>query len=116
MRILVTDDHAEIRKLIRSVIGDLAEETFECEDGAKALASYREHQPDWVIMDVKMAEVDGISATREIKAAFPAARIIIVTDYDDPRLRKAALAAGACEYIKKDELMRLREVLGSAVE
>jgi CheY-like chemotaxis protein len=111
MRILITDDHQEMRLLIKTLIGDLANETIECANGSEALASYREHRPDWVIMDVKMPVTDGISATRQIRAAFPAARIVIVTDYDDPRLRSAALAAGACGYLIKDELMRLRELL-----
>jgi len=115
MRILITDDHAEMRLLIKSLIGDLAEVVSECANGSEALDSYREQQPDWVIMDIKMPVTDGISATRQIKAAFPAARIIIVTDYDDPRLRRAALSAGASDYVIKDELMRLRELLATSI-
>ena len=113
MRILITDDHAEMRLLIKTLIGDLAEGIIECANGSEALDNYREQKPDWVIMDVKMPVTDGISATRQIKAAFPAARIIIVTDYDDPRLRRAALSAGASDYVIKDELMRLRELLAT---
>jgi Response regulator containing a CheY-like receiver domain and an HTH DNA-binding domain len=111
MRILITDDHPEMRLLIKTLIGDLAEVFIECADGAEALPTYREHRPDWVIMDIKMPGLDGISATREISAAFPGARIIIATDYDDCRLRKAAFSAGACEYVIKDELIRLRDIL-----
>ena len=113
MRILITDDHAEMRLLIKTLIGDLAEGIIECANGSEALDAYRQQKPDWVIMDVKMPVTDGISATRQIKAAFPAARIIIVTDYDDPRLRRAALSAGASDYVIKDELMRLRELLAT---
>ena len=111
MRILITDDHSEMRLLIRSVISDLAEGIIECTDGADALSSYRENRPDWVLMDIKMPGLDGIAATRQIRSAFPTARIVIVTDYDDPRLRQAALTAGACEYVLKEELIRLRKIL-----
>ena len=111
MRILITDDHSEMRLLIRSVISDLAERIIECTDGADALSSYRENQPDWVLMDIKMPRLDGIAATRQIRSAFPNARIIIVTDYEDARLRQAALTAGACDYVLKEELIRLREIL-----
>jgi DNA-binding NarL/FixJ family response regulator len=111
MKIIITDDHAEMRLMIKTIIGEFAERTIECMDGSEVLAAYAENQPDWVIMDLKMAMTDGISATRELKAAFPNAKIVIVTDYDDPALRKAALGAGAFDYVIKDELLRLREIL-----
>jgi DNA-binding NarL/FixJ family response regulator len=60
-----------------------------------------------------MKELDGISATRQIKAAFPDAQIIMITDYDDPKLREAARRAGACEYILKENLLDVRRILSS---
>ena len=58
-----------------------------------------------------MKEVDGLTATRQIKAAWPDARIMIVTNYDDPQLRQSALLAGACEYVTKENLLAVRRVL-----
>jgi DNA-binding NarL/FixJ family response regulator len=55
--------------------------------------------------------VDGIQATRQIKAADPAAKIVIVTDYDDDALRAAAMRAGACGYALKDNLLDLVRLL-----
>ena len=51
--------------------------------------------------------VDGIQATRQIKAADPAARVIIVTDYDQADLREGARQAGACAYVVKENLLEL---------
>jgi DNA-binding NarL/FixJ family response regulator len=58
-------------------------------------------------MDIRMGEIDGIEATKRIKAADPEAKIVIVTDYDDDALRQAAIRAGACGYALKDNLPEL---------
>jgi DNA-binding NarL/FixJ family response regulator len=55
--------------------------------------------------------MDGIVATQRIKAAFGEAKVVIVTDYDDPNLRDAAFQAGACEYVIKENLHSLRRIL-----
>src|SRR5262245_29713711 len=88
--LLIVDDSNEMRRLIAALVSDLAESVVECSDGAEALAAYTEHHPDWVLMDIKMPHVDGIAATRQIVAAFATARVMIVTDYDDAKLREAA--------------------------
>ena len=71
MKLLIVDDNAEMRRLITRLVGDLAETINECSDGAQALIAYREQQPDWVLMDIKMPGLDGSAATRQIIAAFP---------------------------------------------
>jgi CheY-like chemotaxis protein len=111
MTILIVEDNEPMRQMIKKLLGDLTEGFAECGDGAQALGAYRQYHPDWVLMDIKMNEMDGLAATRQIKAAFPKARIIIVTGYDDPRLRAAAHNAGACAYVHKENLLELRRVL-----
>jgi CheY-like chemotaxis protein len=113
MTILIVEDNELMRLLIKKLLGDLTETFVECDDGAQALEAYRRHHPDWVLMDIKMKEVDGLAATRQIKAAFPEARIIIVTGYDDARLRAAAQEAGACGYVHKENLLELRQILSA---
>jgi len=109
--ILIVDDSDHIRRLIASLVSDLAEVVVECSDGNEALEAYKKHNPDWVLMDLKMKEMDGIAATKQIKSAFSDARIMIVTDFDDPKLRQAALSAGAREYVVKEDLLSLRRIL-----
>jgi CheY-like chemotaxis protein len=111
MNFLIVEDNENMRRTIRSIIAALAGETHECSDGSEALAAYAEHLPDWILMDVKMKEMDGITATRQIKAAFPKANIMIVSDYDDPDLRIAARQAGASEYVVKDSLLKVYDIL-----
>lgn len=107
MKLLIVDDNDGMRLMIKSVVGELAINTYECSDGIDALASYAEHMPDWVLMDVKMKEMDGVSATRQIKAVYPEAKILIVTDYDDEGLREEARTAGACGYVLKEDLLEI---------
>jgi CheY-like chemotaxis protein len=114
MKLLIVEDNSEMRRLIRSVVAKPADAVFECCDGSEALKAYHEHRPDWVLMDVKMPVVDGIAATRLIKAAFPEARVVMVSQYNDPEMRDAAREAGAVNYLLKDELVKLNGALKSA--
>jgi CheY-like chemotaxis protein len=111
-RLMIVDDNPGMRRLIRSITGDLAASVVECADGSEALEAYAAHKPDWVLMDIEMPTLDGISATREITLAFPDARILIVTEYDDPDWREEARRAGACGYVLKESLPELRRILG----
>jgi len=116
MKLLIVEDNEQMRSLIKCIVRDLAEEIDECADGSEAFAAYAAQRPDWVLMDIKMRDTDGIVAAREITNAFPTARIIIVTDYDDPELRQAAREAGACDYLVKENLIALPRLLGASVE
>ena len=116
MTILIVEDNPTIRRLIRRAISDLADNIFECEDGADALAAYAEHKPDAVLMDMRMPRMDGLTATRELIQHYPGARIIIVTDYNDDGLRTAAREAGACAYALKHNLTELDTVLKDVLD
>ena len=111
--LLIVEDNARMRGLIRSLLADLFGPITECEDGALALGVYSECRPDWVLMDIRMPGLDGVTATSRLKAAFPSARVVIVSSYDDAKLRSAARDAGACAYVLKEDLQELRRVLGS---
>jgi two-component system, NarL family, response regulator len=111
MKLMIVEDNAEMRRLIISLVGDLASTVCECTDGAEALAAYERFHPDWVLMDIKMKQMDGLEATREIHACAPEAKIMIVTDYDQAELREAAREAGAREYVVKDDLLAIPRLL-----
>ncbi|MGI8543891.1 MAG: response regulator transcription factor [Aridibacter sp.] len=112
--VLIVDDSRQIRELIKMTLEGVAEIVGECSDGADALAAYERLRPDWVLMDIRMKNVDGITATGQIMAAYPQARIMIVTDYDDDDLRQAARAAGASQYVVKENLLEIVDVLAKA--
>ncbi|MCA1623493.1 MAG: response regulator transcription factor [Acidobacteria bacterium] len=109
--VLIVDDSQPMRELIKMTLAGVAEIVGECADGADALAAYKRLRPDWVLMDIGMKNMDGITATRQITAAHPQARIMIVTDYNDDDLRRAAREAGACQFIVKENLLDILEIL-----
>jgi CheY-like chemotaxis protein len=111
MSLLIVEDNDRMRRMIRSLVADIADPIYECEDGTEALDAYTVLRPDWVLMDLQMQRLGGLEATRRIRAAWPEARILIVTDYDDQDCRAAARQAGACGYLLKDDLLEVRRRL-----
>jgi CheY-like chemotaxis protein len=113
MKVLIVDDSKPMRQLISTFITDLSGAIFECGDGSEALAAYRKHRPDIVLMDLKMAVMDGLTATQQIRQYFPDAKIVIVSQWDDPPLREAARLAGAETIVSKADLLPLRLILSA---
>ena len=100
-----------MRRLIKFLIAGVAAQIYECSDGSQALQAYNTHHPDLVLMDIEMKDLDGITATRQILATFPHARIVIVSNYDSDEVRAAAREAGAWAFCSKANLLSLRSLV-----
>lgn len=109
--VLVVEDNATMRGLIRSLVEEIASEVHECGDGEGAVALYPRLRPDWVLMDISMKGIGGIQATRDIRRIDPEARIVMVTEHGDRRHRDEARAAGACAFVLKENLLSLPSLL-----
>jgi CheY-like chemotaxis protein len=109
--LLIVEDNVKMRRMIKSLFAESNYHLIECEDGSEALAAYNQYNPDWVLMDIMMKRLDGISATKQILNYYPNAKVIIVTDYDDNELRKQAESAGAYNYVLKEDLQSLFEII-----
>lgn len=114
--VMIVEDDARVRSMIRRIIEDIAVSVYECSSGEEAVELYSRVRPDLVLMDLRMEGVDGLSATRTIREGCPEARIIIVTSYDAPDLREAAREAGAMDYVVKDDLSSLRAIIKRATK
>lgn len=110
--VLIVEEHPQMRRTLKCLLGDAAVVCSECDNGAEVAAAYELHHPDWVLMDIKLPGMDGLIATAALCAADPSARVVIVTNYDDPAIREAAARAGACGFIAKDNLLELRTLFG----
>jgi DNA-binding NarL/FixJ family response regulator len=118
IRVLTADDHAVVRAGIGAMIANEPDITIVAEagDGAEAIALYHEHVPDVVLMDLRMPNLDGVSAITAIRTAYPEARIVALTTYDGDADIHRALSAGACAYLVKDVLVAelIRAIRGAA--
>ena len=101
-----------MRQTMVALLASVASDIKEASDGAEAVRLFAEQQPDWVIMDIHMKPMNGLEATRQLRAEFPSARVVMVSEDDSPELRAQAAAAGACEYVRKDELAKLPGMIG----
>jgi CheY-like chemotaxis protein len=110
---LIVEDNAEIRRVLRRLLVETAAAIWECANGSESLAAYQEHRPDFVLMDLRMPDVDGVTATRQIHDHDRSALIIVVTDYQVEDMKTAALEAGAREYVLKQEITGLLEIVSS---
>ncbi|MEM7612091.1 MAG: response regulator transcription factor [Pseudomonadota bacterium] len=105
IRVLVVDDQHLVRRGFAMVLGHEAdiEVVAEASTGLEAIAAAREHQPDVILMDIRMPELDGLEATARILAQCDSAmRIIILTTFDPDEYIYKALHAGASGFILKD--------------
>ena len=111
--IMIVDDNVPMRAMITRYIQNIGacSEFCECDNGLEAIEKFRKIRPDWVLMDVKMPKMDGLSATIAIRGQFPDARIIIVSNFDDPELKAEAKRIGAAGYVLKERLFELRELM-----
>ena len=103
-RVLVVDDQTVVRDGLVLLLGLLPglEVVGSAGDGEEAVRLVGEHGPDVVLMDLRMPRVDGVEATRRIKAAYPSVQIVVLTTYSDDESVFAALQAGARGYLTKD--------------
>jgi len=104
IRVLICDDHALFREGVKTVLAlhPEFEVVGEAEDGREAVERATRLNPDVVLMDISMPVLKGFDATRRVKKALPAARVLILTVYDDEDLVARCLDAGAAGYILKD--------------
>lgn len=102
-QVLVVDDHHLVRKSVRSLLERTAAINVvgEAEDGQEAIEKARELQPDVVVMDVSMPGMDGIAATKRIRAVADSAQVIILSMYGHGDLVRRALENGARGYLLK---------------
>jgi DNA-binding NarL/FixJ family response regulator len=118
MKVLVVDDPRVVREGLATIVAgfDHAEVVGLAADGVEAIQLASERDPDVVLMDLHMPRMDGVAATREIRARHPAIAVVVLTTYADDDSIMTALSAGAAGYLTKDAARDdIRRALEAAV-
>jgi DNA-binding NarL/FixJ family response regulator len=122
-KVLFADDNASTRAGMALVFETMKDMQLVglAENGAVALALCEQNHPDIVLLDLKMPEMDGVSATRLIKKRFPNIQVVVMTGFDDKALSCQAAQAGAKVFLSKDAtidemILVLRSVITSRTD
>ena len=104
IKVLLVDDDALVRAGLRMILSSADDLLVvgEAEDGAQVVAAVREHRPDVVLMDIRMAGMDGITATTALRRLDPTPQVIVLTTFQADELVLSALRAGASGFLVKD--------------
>ncbi len=104
IKVIIVDDHAVVRSGLSKFlkVNKDFQLVGEASDGAEAVQMASLHQPDVMLMDLMMPEVDGIAATREIHQKYPKVKIIALTSFSEQNMVQGALQAGAIGYLQKN--------------
>jgi DNA-binding NarL/FixJ family response regulator len=119
LRVVLVDDQELVRSGLRRILRrkDGFEIVAECADGSEVREAVATHQPDVVVMDLRMRNIDGIEATRRLREDPDAPPVLVLTTFDDDELLSGALRAGAAGFLLKDspaeDLVRAVRAVGS---
>jgi PAS domain S-box-containing protein len=108
MRVLIVDDHELIRRGVRSLLLSQpdCEVCGEAADGQDAVAKAKEWKPDIVVMDVSMPNLNGLEATRQIRATLPQTEVLILSQHESAEMARQAFHAGARGYVVKSSISK----------
>jgi NarL family two-component system response regulator LiaR len=104
IRVLIADDHAVVRRGLRTYLElqDDVEVVAEAGDGEAAVREAARHEPDVVLLDLAMPQLDGVGALRRLRERVPEARVVVLTSFGEDDRLFAALRAGAAGFLLKD--------------
>jgi DNA-binding NarL/FixJ family response regulator len=114
MTFLIADDNRHFRESVtRYILTKIPDHhvIHEANDGGEAVTLYDRVNPDWVLMDIAMEPVDGLTGSRKILTTHPDAKIIVLTNYGDAAYRDAAKKAGIFAFVLKEHLVELLTIL-----
>jgi DNA-binding NarL/FixJ family response regulator len=108
VRILVADDHAAVRRGVINILTSARSLVVcgEARNGDEAIQKTRELQPDLILLDISMPDINGLEVARRIREEFADARILIMTQYDARRMLPSVRAVGALACVDKSRLSK----------
>jgi CheY-like chemotaxis protein len=113
LRVLIVDDDIAFAEGLEALLAndERIDVVARAANGAEALRLAREQSPDLILMDIAMPRMDGVSAARRLRKTCPGARVVMLTGSDVEADRNRAREAGAVDYLRKEDLVRVPEAL-----
>jgi CheY-like chemotaxis protein len=111
LKLLVVDDHAALRRTVRQLFEGPQVTILEAESGEEAVKLFSAEHPDWVIMDMRMPGMGGLKATEALRKLDTHARVIVISQFTDAEYVEQARGAGAVEFVNKEDMSRLVEII-----
>jgi CheY-like chemotaxis protein len=111
MNLLIVDDHADTRAVIRTYLSPLACSVAECADGESAIDISRRDEPDVMTLDLRLGGEDGIGILEFVRAHFPRIHVLVVTQFREPAIAELVVRLGAAGCFAKSDLGELRTYL-----
>ncbi len=116
MKILVVDDEVEVANFLCAFLSRLGLKTKKANCAKEALEVFNEYNPDWVFLDIKMPDIDGLELLKRIKEIKSEVNAIMITGKDDESVQVQARALGAKDYLVKPmDLDEMRKVIGKYI-
>ena len=102
LRVLVVDDEPMVRRMLAEVLGDAGIDVIgQAADGVEGVALARTSQPDAILLDIRMPNLDGLAAGRQVRETDPDVRLVFFSAYDAPALKQEAHAIGVSTFLVK---------------
>jgi two-component system chemotaxis response regulator CheY len=111
LKIMVVDDNKHMRAVIKETLSVISCSIIECSNGKEAIDGYENNLPDWVLMDVMMKPMNGITALTEIRKNYPEAKVIMVTNSVEEEVSSASFKAGATAFVRKESLSSIPDLI-----
>ena len=115
-KILIVEDSAQFRHLLVDLLDGYCDKVYECTDGMDVMRAYKKYKPDCVVMDIQMNEMDGFDATRRLKVIHPEARVVLMSQYNDPEIQQEAKMVGAERSVPKENILELRTIFSKKIK
>ncbi len=115
---MIVDDSSKMRQMIKSILQrniNQEIEFFECDSGEEAVEQYDIFSPDWVLMDIKLDKMNGLTAAEIITKKNPQTKIIVVTQYNEAVYKNNAKKVGVRAYVLKDNLQELVTIIKNII-
>ena len=110
-RLLIVEDSLQFRHLLIDLLHGYYDKIYECSGSGNAVKAYKKFKPDYVLMDAEMKEHNGFAATRQIKATYPDARVVLLSSYNDPEMYREAKTSDAEQTVHKENLLDLKKII-----